>query len=68
MIDVGLRHPVAVHQLAEVLRLGQVQREAVAVVVVAGVLLVEPRQPGRFVWRADVFHVPVGDHLRAVRD
>ena len=67
MIDVGLRHPVAVHQLAEVLRLGQVQREAVAVVVVAGVLLVEPRQAGRFVRRADVLHVPVGDHLRAVR-
>ena len=44
MIHVGLRQPVAIHQLADVLRLRQVEREAVAVVVVAGVLLVQPRQ------------------------
>ena len=35
VIDVGLRHPLAIHQPPEMLRLGQIQREAVAVVVVA---------------------------------
>ena len=66
MIHVGLRQPVAIHQLADVLRFRQVQREAVAVVVVAGVLLVQPWRIRRLVRRADILHVPVGDHLRAV--
>ena len=68
MIDVGLRHPLSVHQIfADVLRFRQVEREAVAIVVVARVLLVQPRQPRCFVLRADVLHVPVRNHLRAVR-
>ena len=67
MVDIRLRHPVAIHEPGEMLRLGQVEREAITVVVVPGILLVQPRQPGRLVRRPDILHVPVGDHLRPVR-
>ena len=56
MIDVGLRHPLAIHHACEMLRLGQVQREAVAVVIVPRILLIKPRQARRLVRRAHVFH------------
>ena len=67
MIDVGLWQPLAIHQAPEMLRLRKVQREAVAIVVVPGVFLVEPGQVRRFVFGADILHVPVGDHLRPIR-
>ena len=44
----------------------EVEHEPVAVVVVAGVLLVELREGGFFVGRADVFAIPVGDQILAV--
>lgn len=66
VIHVGLRQPVPVHEFRDVLRLDQVEREAVTVVVVARVLLIEPRQARGLVPGSHVFHVPVRDHLRAV--
>ena len=47
-------------------RLDHVQHVGVAVVVVADVLLIQPRQARELVRRADVLHVPLGDHLVAV--
>ena len=66
VIDVGLRHPLAIHQPPEVLRLRQVEREAVAVVVVAGVFLVEPGKVGG-PCGVPTYSCPVGNHLCAVR-
>jgi hypothetical protein len=48
-------------------RLDHVEHVGVAVVVVADVLLIQARQPRQLVRRADVLHVPLGDHLLAVR-
>ena len=55
------RHVCSMHA-----RLDHVQHVGVAVVVVADVLLIQPRQARQLVRRADVLHVPLGDHLLAV--
>ena len=47
--------------------LGQVEHEPVAVVVVAGVVVIEERHVSALEFGADVFLVPVDDHLFAVR-
>ncbi len=63
-----LREPLVVHDAVHVLRLGLGVGVEVAVVVVADVLLVQPRQAGQTTvssgpWLA---HVPVGDQVHAV--
>jgi hypothetical protein len=66
MVDVDdLRFPLTpgVFQGA---RFHHVQHVGVAVVVVAGVFLIQLRQAGELVRRADVLHVPLRDHLLAV--
>ena len=52
--------------LRHVLRVGHVGHERVAVVVVARVLLIEPRRVRAFVLGAELSCVPVGDHDLAV--
>jgi hypothetical protein len=48
-------------------RLDEIGHHRVAIVVVTGVLVVEPRQPAGLVLGADVAGVPVGDDRHAVR-
>ena len=67
MVHVGLRLPVHEHQLPHVLGVLHVHGEGVAVVVVADVLVVEPGQRAALVLGAQVLHVVVVDHDRAVR-
>ena len=63
-----LRKPLVIERAVDVLGLGLGRGEEVAVVVVADVLLVEPRQVGEGPQlRVLVAHVPVGDQLVAVR-
>ena len=62
-----LRIPRVPQHVAEIARLGQVEHEPVAVVVVPGVLLVELGIARVLELRPDVLHVPVGDVLAAVR-
>ena len=64
----NLRQPVVVEDAVDVLRLGLSRREEVAVVVVADVLLIEPRQArGAALQRIRIPHVPIGDEVVAVR-
>ena len=65
-IEIRRRLPVGEQHLPRVLRLFRVHRQRIAVVVVADVLVVEPRQPGAFVFGADVLVVEVRDHDFAV--
>ena len=66
MVDVDdLRFPLP-PRVFEHARLDHVEHVRVAVVVVADILLIEPRQPRQLVRRADVLHVPLRDHLLAV--
>ena len=67
VIDVGLGPPVREQDLGHVLRVRHVGLKGVAVVVVAGVLLIQPRRIGALVLRAELLVVPVGDHDFAVR-
>ncbi len=62
--DLGL--PLAPGVLHDA-RFDHVEHVGVAVVVVADVLLVQARHARQLVRRADVLHVPVRDHLLAVR-
>ncbi len=63
-----LREPLAVEHPVDVHRLRLVHHVEVAVVVVAHVLLVQPRQvAGAALLRIRVAHVPVGDQLHPVR-
>ena len=56
-----------VHQLHPVLRLDQVGHEEVAVIVVPGIMVVEPRHARALILGVDVPAVPVGDHDLPVR-
>ena len=67
LVDVDLGQPVVVKDLGHGPGLGQVEHVPVAVVVVAGVVVVEPGHAAALVLGADVFPVPVDDHLVAVR-
>ena len=60
------RAPVFVDQLGRVARLAKIQHEPVAVVVVTGVLLIDPRHPGPFPRPADRRLIPIHDHVQAV--
>ncbi len=63
-----LREPLVVQHTIDVLGLGLRGREEVAVVVVADVLLVQPRHAGETaLLRHRAPHVPVGDEIVAVR-
>ena len=66
-VHVRLRDPVAVQDLGQVLRLDQVGHEPVAVVVVARVPVIQPRQVRALVFGAQRLLVPVGDHDLAIR-
>ena len=64
----NLRQPLVIEHAIDVLGLGLRRGEEVAVVVVADVLLVEPRQAGEAALRRiGIPHVPVGDEIVAVR-
>ena len=67
MIVEDLRKPLVVENAVLVLRLGLRGHEEVAIVVVADVLLVQPRQlRHRPLLRIRIAHVPVGDEIVAV--
>ena len=66
VVDVGLRHPLPKQNLADVPRLDCVLHVGVAVVVVADVVVIEPRHRDALVVGALRPPVPVGDHLRPV--
>ena len=67
MVVHDVRKPFAIEHAIHVLRLGLRVGVEIAIVVVADVLLIEPRQP---VQRPLLFilflHVPVGDEVHAV--
>ena len=67
MVVHDLREPLAVEDPVDVHRLRLVHHVEVAVVVVADVLLVEPRQlAGAAILLVRLAHVPVGDQLHAI--
>ena len=68
LVDEELRVPLVVDGAAQGPRLGLREHVPVAVVVVADVVVVEPRQPAALVLRADVLAVVVGDHDLRRRD
>ena len=62
-----LREPLARTAACETCaRLREVHHEPVAIVIVAGVLLIEMRERREFVRRADILAVPVRDPIQAV--
>ncbi len=67
LVEVHERKPVLIEDLTDGPRLGQVEHEPVAVVVVAGIIMIEVRHIAALELGADVFLVPVHDHLLAVR-
>jgi hypothetical protein len=66
-IDVDLRDPVVVQDLGHSLRLRQVKHEPITIIVMAGIMLVQPRHPASFVFCSDIFPVPIDHHLFSVR-
>ena len=62
LVEPHLREPVVVDGAGDGLRLLLRQHEPVAVVVVADVVVVEPRHPAALVPRAEVLPVPLGLH------
>ncbi|MBA7714172.1 hypothetical protein ES703_123189 [subsurface metagenome] len=62
-----LRKPVVIEHSGHQAGFGQVEEEPVAVVVVAGVVVIQPRERGPFAFGALGFVVIVRDHLLAVR-
>ena len=66
LVDEHLRVPLVVHGAGQVLGLDLREHEPVAVVVVADVVVIQPRQPPPLVLRAEVLAVVVGDHRLAV--
>ena len=65
-VQVHLREPVMVEHSVHRPGLRQVEHEPVAVVVVAGVVVVEPRHAAALVLGSEVLAVPVHHHLLAV--
>ena len=67
LVDVNLGEPVLVEDPAHGLRFGKVEHEPVPVVVVSRIALIEPGHGRAFVFRTEVFAVPVAFHLLSVR-
>ena len=67
MVLVGVGLPLLIHDLRHILRLNQVKHKSVAVVVMTGILVIQPRRRRAFVLCAEVFVVPVGHHNLAIR-
>ena len=66
LVEPDLREPLVVDGPRDGLRLLLREHEPVAVVVVAHVVVVEPRHPPALVLRAEVLPVPLGLHHQAV--
>jgi hypothetical protein len=62
LVDPHLRIPLVVDGMAQLFRLDLGEHEPVAIVVVADVVVVKPRQPAALVARAEELAVVVGDH------
>jgi hypothetical protein len=67
VVHVGFGLPITEQDGRHVLRFDEVRLEGVAVVIVAGVLVVEPGQVRALVLGAETLVVPVGHHDLAIR-
>ncbi len=65
-VEHGLRHGALEEEIEADAGLREVQHEPIAVVVVAGVVVIEPRHRSALVLGAEPTLVPVDDHLLAV--
>jgi hypothetical protein len=62
LVDEELRIPLVIDGAAQRARLRLREHVPVAIVVVADVVVIEPRQASAFVFRPDILAVVVGDH------
>src|SRR5699024_5115931 len=66
MVVYDLRKPLAIYFLGNGPRFGHVVHKPIAVVVVAHVVMIQPRRIGGLVWRIDMFEIPAGDNIHAI--
>jgi len=66
-IYMNLRKPLMVEHAGDRSGFGQIQHEEIAVIIVAGIMMVKPGHIAPFVLCSEILTVPIDNHLLAIR-